>query len=49
MSNILFLLLSVYLDKIQMKSNGSQAQYSYATEKSEEDDRFIARKHQMHD
>lgn len=43
MSNILFLLLAVYLDKIQMKSNGSQAKYFYATEKSEEDDRFIAR------
>lgn len=43
MSNILFLWLTVYLDKIQMKSNGSQAKYSYATEKLEKDDRFIAR------
>lgn len=43
MNNILYLPLAVYLDKIQMKSNGSQAKYSSASEKSEEDDRFIAR------
>lgn len=43
MSNIFFLPLAVYLDKIQMKSNGSQAKYSYGTEKSGEDDRFTAR------
>lgn len=39
------MLLAVYLDKdtIQRKSNGSQAKYSYATENSEEGDRFLAR------
>lgn len=44
MSTMLFLLLAVHLDKIQMKPNGSHAEYSQATEKSEEDDRFLARK-----
>lgn len=39
MSTILFLLLAAHLDKIQTKPNGS-----HATEKSEEGDRFIARK-----
>lgn len=49
MSDILFLLLAVYLDKIHIKSNGPHEKYYYVTEKSEDNDRFIAKETQMYD
>jgi len=43
------LLLAVYLNKIQMKSNGLRGKNCFATKKSEEGDKFIQGEHHMYD